>query len=158
GRLPFFPSGCNNPHGQRGSTLALLSEPPAPCTNPTTATATQPTTTPQATDASLIQPTATTAPVAPQPTKTPQPQPPHLSVAPLQATAFCLNGSYPLLTVKNTGGKTLSWSASGPSNPPITLTPANGSLAPGASQAVTVTGQHPGPTVTIAFTGNGGNA
>jgi hypothetical protein len=159
GHFPFLQSGCNNPSVQRGLALAALTDPPAPCAIPTIAnTNTQPTIIPQATDAPLIQPTTTTAPVAPQPTNTPQPQPPQLSVAPLQATAFCLNGSYPSLTVKNTGGKTLIWSASGPSNPPVTLTPANGSLAPGASKTVAVSGQHPGPSVTIAFTGNGGNA
>jgi hypothetical protein len=156
GRFPFFYAGCNNPGAQRDLALAALTDPPAPCAIPTTATTnTQPTTLPQATNTPLTQPTATTAPTVAQPTKTPQPA--HLTVTPLQASAFCTNGQYPSVTVKNTGSKTLNWSASGPSTPPLTVTPANGSLAPGASKTVAVSGQHPGPTVTITFTSNGGN-
>ncbi len=154
GLFPFFPSSCSATHGQRGPILALFADPVAPCANATATTA-QATTIPQATSTLAPEPTAT---VAPQPTNTAQPQPPRLTVTPPQATAFCLNGSYPALTVKNMGGKTLTWSASGPSTPPVTLSPASGSLAPGATQMVAVSGQHPGPTVVIAFSGNGGNA
>ena len=158
GRLSFFLSGCNNPHGQRGPAFALLVDPPTPCANPTTATNAQPITKPQATDTPLTQATATTAAVAPKPTNSPLPQPPKLTVTPLQATGYCLNGRCPSLTVQNTDGKTLSWSASGPGNAQITLTPTNESLAPGDSQTVAVSGPRPEPTVSIAFSGNGGNA
>jgi hypothetical protein len=142
--------------------LQASSGPSAPTATQATpaATATNipiPTNTPAALPTNTLPPQPTkTQP--PKPTNTPVPQPPHLSVTPSQASAFCLNNSYPSITVKNTGGQTLNWTASGPSSPPVMPSPVSGSLAPGATQTVTVSGSHPGPTVTIQFTGNGGNA
>jgi len=80
-------------------------------------------------------------------------------VSPAQASAFCLNNQYPSITVKNTGGQTLHWTAAGPSSPAVvTPSPASGSLAPGKTQTVSVSGSSPGPTVAIHFGGNGGTA
>lgn len=153
--------------------LTDLADQSAPCAPPTIVLDSQQTAVPQAsqmtaTSTALPESTATSAPVAPppQPTKTPRPQasktpqppPAHLSVTPLQPKAFCANGQFPSLTVKNTGGKTLTWSASGPSNPPLTVKPSHGSLAPGVKMTVAVSGPYPtGPSVIIAFTSNGGN-
>jgi hypothetical protein len=97
-------------------------------------------------------------PPTPAPTTQPTqaPNPPKLSVTASSSSAFCLNGQYPTITIKNTGGGTLTWSGSGPS--PVTLSPSSGSLAPGSSTVVNVSGSHPGPTVTITITSNGGNA
>jgi len=103
------------------------------------------------------QPTPQSTPQStPQPTQAPNP--PKLSVTASSSSAFCLNNTYPTITVKNTGGGTLTWSGSGPSSPPVTLSPSSGSLAAGGSTVVHVSGSHPGPTVTITFTSNGGNA
>jgi hypothetical protein len=99
-------------------------------------------------------------PPTPTPTQQPTqaPNPPKLSVTAASSSAFCLNTTYPTITVKNIGGGTLIWSGSGPSSPPVTLSPSSGSLAAGGSTVVHVSGSHPGPTVTITFTSNGGNA
>jgi hypothetical protein len=159
GRFPFFsPSACSGPHSIRwGPALALVADPPcaqatATLTRPTATVALQPTAT------ATLQPTAT-ATTAPQPTNTPLPPPPQLTVSPTQTTAFCLNNTYPAITVKNTGGQQLNWSATGPSTPAVvTPSPANGLLDPGASQTINVSGSSPGPTVSIQFTSNGGSA
>lgn len=171
--LPFVPSGCLPTHGKVGSVFTDLADQPAPCAPPTIVLDSQQTVVPQAsqmtaTATALPEPTATSVPVAPppqstktprpQPSITPQPSPAHLSVTPQPTTAFCANGQFPSLSVKNTGGKTLTWSASGPDNPPITVKPSNGSLAPGAKKTVAVSGPYPtGPSVIIAFASNGGN-
>jgi hypothetical protein len=142
GLLPGFP-------GTRATGGA-----PAPTATTQAVLAATVTSVPVPTDTPVAPPTNT---LPPQPTNTPVPPPPLLSVTPSQASAFCLNNSYPSITVKNTGGQTLNWSASGPSSPPVTPSPASASLAPGATQTVTVSGSHPGPTVVIQFTGNGGS-
>jgi hypothetical protein len=112
---------------------------------------------PTATVTSVAEPTSTPVP---QPTTTPvPPPPPHLSVTPTQANAFCLNNQYPAITVTNTGQQTLNWSASGPTSPAVvTPSPASGSLGPGQMQTVSVSGSSPGPSVSIQFSGNGGSA
>ncbi len=111
----------------------------------------QPTPTPPA------QPTAT--PVPQQPTATPVPQnPPVLTLRPSKTTAFCSQGGYPNdITVANTGGSTLTWSATGPSG--ITITPSSGSLSASTSQTVKLSGIVAGvASFTIHFTSNGGSA
>jgi hypothetical protein len=159
GRFPFFsPSACSGPHSVRwGPALALVADPP--CAQATATLTRQPTATvallPTAT--ATLQPTAT-ATTAPQPTNTPLPPPPQLNVSPAQTPVYCLNGQYPDITVTNTGGQQLNWSATGPTNPDVTLNPASGSLPPGQSQTVKVSGSRPPPTVSIQFTSNGGNA
>jgi len=124
------------------------------------------TTTPQ------LEMTPTTAPTVtptPQPTNTPAPQatntplpaaPAHLGVSPTQTVEYCSNGQWPnALTVHNTGGRTLSWSATA-SAAGVTLSPATGSLAPGASKSVSLGGQVPAPgnAFSVHFTSNGGSA
>jgi hypothetical protein len=117
-----------------------------------TATTAQPTAQPTATTA---QPTATTA----QPTATTKPANPPKLTATSQPTAFCANGQYPTIVVKNAGGGTLTWTAT-PKTAGVSVSPTGGSLGAGASKNVTVTGPVPPNTssVSIAFSGNGGSS
>jgi hypothetical protein len=111
-------------------------------------------------------PTATFVPpaltVTPLPTtiatplSTPTPLTPHLSIKSIETNAFCLNGQYPSITVKNIGGGTLTWSATTGDANNVALRPAIGSLGPGAVQSIHISGSHPGATLTVFFTSNGG--
>jgi uncharacterized membrane protein YhaH (DUF805 family) len=69
-----------------------------------------------------------------------------LRVSPTSATASCALGEYPPISIRNTGQTAIQWSAitkvAG-----ITLTPASGTLQPGASQAIAISG-----TASGAFT------
>jgi hypothetical protein len=109
---------------------------------------------PTATSTSLA--TATALPTA---TRAPAPAPPHLSLSPSQMTGYCDNGSWPTaITIKNTGGKALTWSASTAVG--VTLAPASGSLAPGASQGAQLHGMYaagPGKSFVVSVSSNGGN-
>jgi hypothetical protein len=110
---------------------------PAPNATPTPA--------PQATVTATAKPTATQGP-----------PPAKLSVTPTQTTEFCVNMTWPnKITIKNTGGQTLTWSIGGlPSG--VSAAPRNGSLSPGASVDVTLSG---GPASSFTFTvsSNGGS-
>jgi hypothetical protein len=97
-------------------------------------------------------PTPTPGPTA---TATPAPAP-KLSVS-ADSSAFCLNGQYPTITVVNSGGGTLTWSAK-PSYSGMTVTPSSGTLSATEAQVVTVSGSAPPPTESVSFTSNGGNA
>ncbi|HEV8193923.1 MAG TPA: hypothetical protein VGP82_20935 [Ktedonobacterales bacterium] len=104
------------------------------------------------------QPSPTPMPTAtPAATSAPAPTPPLLSVSPQQATGSCLLGRYPDLTVKNTGGSDLTWTAT-TSATAVQVEPASGTLAAGATQTVTLSGVHLGNALTITFSGNGGDA
>jgi hypothetical protein len=105
------------------------------------------------------RPTAT-ASAAPQPTNTPAGQPaPRLGVSPTQVTEVCVQGAWrEPLTVSNSGGQTLNWSATPDSTAPgVTLTPSSGSLGPGAAQTITFDGTGPRDHFTVSFTSNGGS-
>jgi len=122
--------------------------------------------------ATLAQATVATVTPVPQATNTPRPQPtntphsqPTRTAAPAaklninaQPNAFCYNGQYPPITVKNTGGSTLNWTASSGSAG-VTVSPASGSLAPGAMKILTVSGPVPPTIATVSITvkSNGGN-
>ncbi len=104
--------------------------------------------------------TPTPTPTAPPPTATAAPAAAKISVTPASADAFCLNGTYPTITVKNVGGGTLNWGAQA-SDQAVSVNPNQGSLAAGASKSLTISGSHPAPpgsTLSINFTSNGGNA
>jgi hypothetical protein len=108
--------------------------------------------------ATPLPPTAT--PTAPPPTATAAPAAAKISVTPTSADAFCANGQYPPIAVKNIGGGTLNWSAQA-GDQAVTVSPNQGSLAAGASKSLTISGSHPAPpgsTLIISFTSNGGNA
>jgi hypothetical protein len=78
----------------------------------------------------------------------------------MQTAEYCSTGQWPnALTVHNSGGQTLSWSATA-SAPGVTLSPAGGSEAAGASESVNLGGQGPAPgdTFSVQFTSNGGSA
>jgi hypothetical protein len=96
--------------------------------------------------APTVAPTAIATPISPA----------HMALTPTAASAACLSGQYPTITVRNTGGATLAWSATS-ATPSVTISPASGSVAASGSQTVSVSGQSPGPTLVIAFTSNGGN-
>lgn len=93
-------------------------------------------------------PTATNAPLAPQ-----------LSVGSSGGTVNCLLGSWPTLTVSNSGGGNLSWSATTSDENFVTATPSSGSLAAGAQKTVKLAGiLHLGNQLRVTFTSNGGGA
>ena len=93
--------------------------------------------------------------IIPSLTKAPVLLPPKLNVVAASGTANCIAAVYPVITVKNDGGKTLIWSTS--ATAPLDVSPAGGTLPPGGSVALSITNQHPGPTVSVSFTSNGGN-
>jgi len=96
--------------------------------------------------------------ITPTATITPTPVPPQLSVSPLEETGQCLLGRYGDLTIKNSGGSDLTWSATA-SHTSIKLDPTSGTLAAGATQTITVKGIDLGKSsFTMTFTGNGGDA
>jgi hypothetical protein len=102
---------------------------------------------------------ATTTPTAtaPPPTATAAPAAAKISVTPSSADAYCLNGQYPPVTVKNIGAGTLNWRAQA-SDQAVTLNPGQGNLTAGASKTITISGSHPGSSLSVTFTSNGGNA
>jgi hypothetical protein len=107
-----------------------------------------------------VTPSPTVAPATatlPPPTATSGPAPAKLSVSPTAPDAFCLNGQYPPITIQNTGGQTLNWSAQA-SDQAVTLSANHGSLAAGASASVQASGSHPGPSLSVSFASNGGSA
>ena len=83
--------------------------------------------------------------------------PPQLSVSPQQETGMCLLGRYADLTLENSGGSDLTWTATS-SAANVKPDPASGTLAAGATQTVTLSGTHLGNTFTVTFSGNGGDA
>lgn len=99
--------------------------------------------------------TATATTTTPEDTATPAP-PPVLSVSPTTANASCLTGNYPTITVLNTGGSPLNWSASSASSPPLVITPASGTIAPGSTAQVTIGGTIVRLSVVFNFTSSNG--
>jgi hypothetical protein len=87
--------------------------------------------------------------------------PPKMSVSPTGTTAVnCFGASvgYPAITVSNTGGQTLSWSATS-SNGAASVSPDAGALSPGGSQQLHVSQAGPTSTATnMSISSNGGNA
>ena len=111
----------------------------------------------------IITPLATPIPTAtatagPSATMTPAAVP-TLSVSPTQTTGFCANGQWDnKLTVKNTGGGTLSWHISSTLPTGVTASPGSGSLEHNTMKAVTLTGNASPPVqqFQVTFTSNGG--
>lgn len=113
-----------------------------------------------------VSPTAATS--IPQPTATAKPRPTtisvppgHLETNPTTQSADCDRGESwpsPITTLANTGGKTVTWTSStGDTNTSstIALSPSHGSLAPGKSVKVSVSGSDElaGATLTLTFSG-----
>jgi hypothetical protein len=96
-------------------------------------------------------PTPTPLPATP----TQGPPPAQLSVSPMQTTEFCINKDWRnKITVKNVGGQTLTWHVSGlPTG--VSATPSSGSLSPGASTDIALSGQT-GAGFTFTISSNGG--
>jgi archaellum component FlaG (FlaF/FlaG flagellin family) len=78
-------------------------------------------------------------------------------VSPQQATGHCLLGAYPTLVVKNTGGGKLTWNAR-TSDLLVHASPSSGTLATGQAKSIALSGNHVGNTLTVMFSGNGGQA
>lgn len=88
-------------------------------------------------------------------TNTPaQSGPPALTVTQTSAAANCASGSYPPLTLANTGTTMLQWTAQS-DDPAVTANPTQGSLAPSASVTITLSGQTTAPDVIVRFLASG---
>jgi hypothetical protein len=94
-------------------------------------------------------------PFSPLPAPTPTVGPPALTVRVGDSTANCATGSYPAVTITNATQQTVSWSAS-VNDPGITVSPASGTLAPGAIASVAIAGHATARTFfTIIFSALG---
>ena len=90
--------------------------------------------------------------------------PPELTTNAPNATVLCPGGPFPPITIQNAGSGTLQWSAEPLGKPnivPVTISPASGTLGPGMSQQVTISGPATAAgggyqAVSIVFTSNGG--
>jgi hypothetical protein len=102
---------------------------------------------------------------APTPTSSPTASatpaaPPQLSVSPAGTTdvnCSTLPISYPRVTVKNTGGRTLTWQVTA-TNAHVMVSPASGSLTAGQSQTLTVSQASGSGGTDLNFASNGGSA
>lgn len=76
--------------------------------------------------------------------------PPALQVTPNGSAATCAGGTYPAITLTNTGRQALQWTAN-TQDANVTATPSGGSLAPGASVNVSLGGATSAPAVIVQF-------
>ena len=76
--------------------------------------------------------------------------PPALQVTQTSAVADCANGAYPPITVTNSSAQTQQWTAKS-QDPSISATPAGGSLAPGASVTITLSGKTSATNIIVQF-------
>lgn len=85
---------------------------------------------------------------------------PHLVTSPDQVTTVTCSGSnvsYPTITLLNTGESALTWQASASAG--TAISPTSGSVAPGASQRLSVAQRGPTQEATsVSITSNGGNS
>jgi hypothetical protein len=105
-----------------------------------------------------LRPTPTPTPTAPA-TATPA-APPQLSVSPPGITDVncgTLPIPYPTATVKNSGGRILTWQVTA-TNTHVTVSPASGSLTAGQSQTLAVSQTSGSGGTDLNFTSNGGSA
>jgi hypothetical protein len=110
-----------------------------------------PSTAPTTTPHPIIKPTPTPTP---RPTATPV-KAAKLVITPTATNAFCLNGQFPSITLKNSGDAALTWSVS--ADHQVNISPTHGTLNPGQTVQVSVSGSVAAQTVTLSFTSNGGN-
>lgn len=78
------------------------------------------------------------------------PNAPALQVTQTSSAATCAGGTYPAITVTNTGRQALQWTAN-TQDAHVTATPSGGSLAPGASVTVALGGATRAPAVIVQF-------
>lgn len=83
------------------------------------------------------------------------PSGPALRVTQSVAVANCAAGVYPSMTVTNISPQTVAWTAN-PQASAVTITPSSGSLPPGASVSVTLTGATSGPSIIVQFQASDG--
>lgn len=83
------------------------------------------------------------------------PNAPALRVTQSDAVADCAAGSYPRVTLTNIGAQTVTWTAV-PRAASVTTTPSSGSLAPGESIAVTLSGATSDASVIVQFQSSDG--
>lgn len=72
-------------------------------------------------------------------------------------TADCASGIYPTITLTNSGNKTLQWTATS-QDPNITARPSQGSLNPGATATVSLSGKTSASDVIVLFHAGGQGA
>ena len=75
---------------------------------------------------------------------------PTLQVTQSGSAATCASGTYPAITLTNTGRQALQWTAN-TQDSKVTATPSSGSLAPGASVTVSLSGATSAPAVIVQF-------
>jgi hypothetical protein len=105
-------------------------------------------------------PTPTTPILTSTATATATPAPPQLSVSPPGTTDVncgALPIPYPTVTVKNLGGRTLTWQVTA-TKAQVMVSPASGSLTAGQSQTLTVSQTSGSGGTDLNFTSNGGSA
>lgn len=85
------------------------------------------------------------------------PGPPALQVTQSGSQADCARGTYPAITLTNTGKQALKWAAKS-QDPNVTAVPVSGSLAPGTSITVSLTGATQAPDVIVQFQSGGQTA
>jgi hypothetical protein len=76
--------------------------------------------------------------------------PPALQVTQTSAVADCASGSYPSITVTNSSAQIQQWTAKS-QDPSVSAAPAGGSLAPGASVTVSLSGTTSATSVIVQF-------
>jgi hypothetical protein len=106
-------------------------------------------------------PTVIPTPIHSTPTRTATPAaPPQLSVSPPGTTNVSCGSlplTYPSVTVKNTGGQTLTWHVTA-TNAHVTVSPSSGSISAGQTQTLSVSQTSGGAGTDLNVTSNGGNA
>jgi hypothetical protein len=80
--------------------------------------------------------------------------PSSLDVQVATGVANCSVGTYPAVTILNTGGQAVSWSASS-TDPAIHVSPSSGSLGPGESTTVTISGRTSAQFIFVGFNSQG---
>ncbi len=87
---------------------------------------------------------------------------PALAVNAPQTSADCAHGQYPPMTIKNTGGGTLTWHFGAAAFDAVTISPTSGTLAAGQSQVAMIVGAYSPPPdrpqeVGVEIDSNGGS-
>jgi hypothetical protein len=80
--------------------------------------------------------------------------PPQLQVTQSSASANCTTGSFPPVTLTNSSNTTLQWTANS-QDPNVMASPSSGSLAPGGSITVSLSGTTSATSVIVEFAAGG---
>jgi hypothetical protein len=141
---------------------ALVAGGPTPVPTPLVTVTSQPTT-PPVTSQPTTPPVTSQPTTPPAPTHTPTstaPPPPQLSVSPTgeqDITCGAEPFTYPSVSVRNTGGGTLTWTVTA-SNAQAKVTPASGALSAGQAQTFSTTQASGGLGTDLTVSANGSSA